>query len=192
MNTTNKADSSNGKSLTRVNFVSSAVMQPIAAPIISDNIKIPPKLPSALKNAFNSNPPKSCIKKECMWNMPVDGILSMTKQMPHYATIFEYQTYQNRLINRILARRSAVTIQLGFIEQIRHDTMMFNYNLQCNYPISTFKIRNRDLFIRDRSELRGRNLVVTMHEQSDRAVMNKDGTSGYTGVDGLIAKLMEE
>lgn len=54
---TNSADSNNGKSLIRVNLVIKAVMQPMAAPIINDNVNIRPKSPTALKNAFVSNPP---------------------------------------------------------------------------------------------------------------------------------------
>ncbi len=48
------------------------------------------------------------------------------------------------------------------------------------------------LFERNRSELRGRNLVVSMHEQIDRAVLKTNGRPGYTGVDGLIADFLEE
>lgn len=43
---TNKADSSNGKSRIRVNFVINAVAQPITAPINSDNVKMRQKSPT--------------------------------------------------------------------------------------------------------------------------------------------------
>lgn len=49
----------------------------------------------------------------------------------------------------------------------------------------------KDIFVINRSDLRGRRLVVSMHEQIDRAVLKKNGEHGYAGVDGLIAELLE-
>lgn len=54
---TNNADSSSGKSRMRVNLVMRAVIQPIAAPIISESVKIRQKSPTARKKAFVSNSP---------------------------------------------------------------------------------------------------------------------------------------
>lgn len=52
--------------------------------------------------------------------------------------------------------------------------------------------KNNDKFFRNRNDLRGRNLIVSMYEQNDRAVLKKNGRPGYTGMDGLIADLLEE
>lgn len=49
-----------------------------------------------------------------------------------------------------------------------------------------------DIFVHNQDDLRGRNLVVSMYEQNDRAVLKKNGRPGYAGVDGLIADLLEE
>lgn len=54
---TKSPDSNKGKSRIRVNFVITAVTQPIAAPIINDSVNILQKLPTALKKALISNSP---------------------------------------------------------------------------------------------------------------------------------------
>ncbi|XP_037050330.1 uncharacterized protein LOC119084454 [Bradysia coprophila] len=53
-------------------------------------------------------------------------------------------------------------------------------------------LERTDLFTHSRGDLHGRKLVISMHEQCDRAVLKKNGMPGYTGVDGLIADLLEE
>lgn len=56
---TNNAVSNNGKSLRRVNFVRTAVRQPMNDPMKKDILKIHTKLRMARKNADVSNPPLS-------------------------------------------------------------------------------------------------------------------------------------
>lgn len=52
--------------------------------------------------------------------------------------------------------------------------------------------KKNDVFVRSWDDLRGRSLVVSMYKQDDRAIPKRNGTPGYTGVDGLVADLLEE
>lgn len=54
---TNRADSSRGKSLSRVNLVRIAVRQPMTEPITNDILKVHKKFKMARKKADVSKPP---------------------------------------------------------------------------------------------------------------------------------------
>lgn len=121
-----------------------------------------------------------------------------TTRQHRFLVVFKFHYKLRALENTFkdLALRSVFNVVV--IMNVELEEMMFLYN-PFDGTFNTFsdtaitgEEKKRDVFIRNRSYLRGRSLVVSMHEQNDRALLKKNGRPGYSGVDGLIADLLEE
>lgn len=109
---------------------------------------------------------------------------------------FRYDLSMLSFIFKGLARKTTFKIVVIMHDELGVSTLTYNPFDETfdNFTNTTEAEMTKDVFVRNRSDLRGRgrNLVVSMHEQNDRAVMKKDGRPGYTGVDGMTAELLEE
>lgn len=114
-----------------------------------------------------------------------------------FLVVFDFQydlqllkdTFQN------LAQRTTFNIVVIMHDESVEISVTYNPFDKTFNSIDDAAIREEkqtDVFVRNRSDLRRRTLVVSMHEQIDRAVLKKNDGPGYTGVDGLIADLLEE
>lgn len=122
---------------------------------------------------------------------------SSTRQH-RFLVVFKFHYNLRALENTFkdLAQRSIFNVVV--IMNVELEEMIFLYNPfdgtfnTFNDTATTREGKKIDVFLRNRSDLRGRSLVVSMHEQNDRALLKKNGRPGYSGVDGLIADLLEE
>ncbi|KAG4075453.1 hypothetical protein HA402_015106 [Bradysia odoriphaga] len=113
-----------------------------------------------------------------------------------YVVVFRFQ-YEWRMLANIFKKLAQQTISniVVIVHTDDSEEIVLQYNPfdeSVNVVEGASRLERTDLFMHNRGDLRGRKLVISMHEQFDRAVLKKNGMRGYTGVDGLIADLLEE
>lgn len=107
---------------------------------------------------------------------------------------FQYDLRMLANVFRTLARQTVFNIVVVMhADDLEEIVLQYNpFDGTTHIVGSALKLERRELFVRNQSDLYGRKVVISMHEQFDRAISNKNGTTGYTGVDGLVADLLEE
>lgn len=115
-----------------------------------------------------------------------------------FLVLFYFQYDLRVLVNTFKKLAEKTIFKIVVIIHGELDEFLFTYS-PLDGTFNTFddsgitgEVKLENIFVRNRSELRGRSLVVSMYEQNDRAVVKKNGRPGYDGVDGLIADLLEE
>lgn len=116
-----------------------------------------------------------------------------------FLVVFQFKFDLTMLVNSFkkLTQKTNFNIIVLMHDELGISTLMYNSFDETFISINETAVTTeaeimKDVFVRNRSNLRGRKLVVSMYEQNDRALNKKNNTRGYTGVDGLIAELLEE
>lgn len=122
----------------------------------------------------------------------------LNRRHHRFIVVFKFQYNLQALQNEFknLARKSVFNIVVMVNDGLEESIFLYSpFNGMFNFfndAVTTGEDKEIDVFACNRSDLRGKSLVVSMHEQEDRAILRLSGRPGYSGIDGLIADLLEE